>query len=234
MFAPRCPLLVASDPDGKPRLVPSTLLHAIPRVHHAPRTVPSSPLLSSSPGWGQRSSTSSQAQPAIAPSTPHTLAFVVQPPQAQPAVRAQLTIYISRLPSWEQGSWTSSQALPAIGGEKYVAGDFFKFPTGWHDHFDWIWEHTCFCAIDPEHRADYVNAVRTQLKPGGHLLGVFYLNPYDEEHESGDGPPFGCSEQELRERFVETAGLEWVESYVPAQAYPGRAGRELVVRLRKP
>jgi SAM-dependent methyltransferase len=127
-----------------------------------------------------------------------------------------------------------AEAQPSIGGEKYVASDFIEHPAGWNDHFDWIWEHTCFCAIEPELRDRYVDTVRNLLKPGGQLLGVFYLNPYDEEHEPGDGPPYGSSEEELRERFVGTGGLEWVEGYVPALAYPGRAGRELMVRLRKP
>ncbi|RYD33586.1 MAG: methyltransferase domain-containing protein, partial [Verrucomicrobiaceae bacterium] len=38
--------------------------------------------------------------------------------------------------------------------------------------FDAVWEHTCFCAIPPERRSDYVQAMASALKPGGLLLGV--------------------------------------------------------------
>lgn len=36
--------------------------------------------------------------------------------------------------------------------------------------FDWIFEHTLFCAIQPERRDDYVQAVDRWLKPGGEYL----------------------------------------------------------------
>jgi cyclopropane fatty-acyl-phospholipid synthase-like methyltransferase len=124
-----------------------------------------------------------------------------------------------------------ASALPSVGGESYHAGDLFALPEDWLGRFDWVWEHTCFCAIEPERRDDYVAAVRAVLKSGGSLLGVFYLNPYDEEHGLGEGPPHETTEEELRARFAE--GFEWVESYVPTKAYPSREGKELVVRLRK-
>src|SRR4051794_11559066 len=50
--------------------------------------------------------------------------------------------------------------------------------------FDWLFEHTLFCAIDPSRRDDYVNAVLRWLKPGGQFLAVQYLIP------DTDGPPF--------------------------------------------
>src|SRR5262249_28844942 len=33
--------------------------------------------------------------------------------------------------------------------------------------FDWLFEHTLFCAIDPKERDAYARAVRRWLKPGG-------------------------------------------------------------------
>ncbi|MDR3377786.1 MAG: class I SAM-dependent methyltransferase, partial [Verrucomicrobiae bacterium] len=33
--------------------------------------------------------------------------------------------------------------------------------------FDWLFEHTLFCAIQPSERDDYVRAVLRWLKPGG-------------------------------------------------------------------
>src|SRR5690242_12484663 len=53
--------------------------------------------------------------------------------------------------------------------------------------FDWVFEHTLFCAINPPQREDYVQAVQRWLRPGGQYLAVNYLIP-DE-----DGPPFGTT-----------------------------------------
>ena len=62
------------------------------------------------------------------------------------------------------------------------------------------------------------------LKPGGLLLGVFFINPEMDPGETG--PPFGISMDELTALFAER--FQVVESHVPATAYPGREGRECV------
>ena len=86
--------------------------------------------------------------------------------------------------------------------------------------FDWIFEHTLFCAIQPEERDLYVRAVERWLKPGGHYLAVNYLIP-DE-----DGPPFGTTRGELIRRFAPHFALqaEWVP-----RTYPNRTGLELML-----
>ncbi|MCP5550105.1 MAG: methyltransferase domain-containing protein [Akkermansiaceae bacterium] len=126
-----------------------------------------------------------------------------------------------------------ARALPAFSTERYRQGDLFDLPEGMLDAFDWVWEHTCFCAIDPDRRDDYVRAARAALRKGGQFLGVFYLDPYDDEHQPGEKPPHGCSLEELRARFEGGGGFEIVESLVPERAYPGREGREMLVRMRK-
>jgi thiopurine S-methyltransferase len=52
-------------------------------------------------------------------------------------------------------------------------------------------EHTCFCAIDPSLRGDYLAAVTRLLAPGGWLLGLFWC------HGRPGGPPFGSDADEL-------------------------------------
>jgi len=90
--------------------------------------------------------------------------------------------------------------------------------------FDWIFEHTLFCAIDPGERELYVPAVLRWLKPGGQYLAVNYLIP-DRE-----GPPFGTTRDELIERFAPHFSLlsEWVP-----RSYPNRTGLELMMWWRK-
>lgn len=128
---------------------------------------------------------------------------------------------------------TAADAFPKVGGESFLAGDLFALEPLHHMAYDWVWEHTCFCAIDPGLREDYVRAVHGALKPGGLLLGVFYLDPYDDEHQPGGGPPHGCSLEELSERFEQSGRFLIEESYTPSRAYPGREGLERLVKMRR-
>lgn len=131
-----------------------------------------------------------------------------------------------------------ARGIPPAGRERYVAGDFFRIGQGGSETsglagaHDWIWEHTCFCAIDPAMRADYVRSAHAALVPGGQLLGVFYLDPYDEEHRPGEGPPHGATLEELDELFAGGGLFVREESYVPGKSYPGREGRERVILWR--
>ena len=90
--------------------------------------------------------------------------------------------------------------------------------------FDWIFEHTLFCAIDPNRRADYAAAVRRWLKPGGDYLAVNYLIP------DTDGPPFGTTREELAARFSPWFDLR--EEWVP-RSYPNRTNLEWMGWWRK-
>lgn len=123
--------------------------------------------------------------------------------------------------------------MPVVNDELYRAADLFDLPADLLDAFDWVWEHTCFCAIDPDRRDDYVAAVAGVLKPGGQLLGVFYLDPYDDEHQPGEGPPHGTTVAEITERFVTNGPFELVWEWAPSSSYPGREGLERMVHLQK-
>ncbi len=94
-------------------------------------------------------------------------------------------------------------------------GDFLADTP--HESFDWVFEHTCFCAIQPDRREDYVRAVLHWLKPGGHYLAVNYFIP-DKE-----GPPFGVDREEIWARF--SPHFELLEEWAP-RSYPNRTGLE--------
>lgn len=83
--------------------------------------------------------------------------------------------------------------------------------------FDWIFEHTLFCAIQLEERDLYVRAIKRWLKPGGHYLAVNYFIP------DKDGPPFGTNREEIIKRF--SPFLELKSDWVP-RSYPNRTGLE--------
>jgi cyclopropane fatty-acyl-phospholipid synthase-like methyltransferase len=86
--------------------------------------------------------------------------------------------------------------------------------------FDWIFEHTLFCAINPGERDEYVCAVRRWIKPRGQYLAVNYLIP------DKDGPPFGTTRDELWRRF--SPDFELLSEWVP-RSYPNRTGLELML-----
>ena len=100
---------------------------------------------------------------------------------------------------------------------EFVLGDFLADEPP--RRFDWIFEHTLFCAIHPSRREDYVQAVLRWLQPGGHYLAVNYLIP-DE-----DGPPFGTTREEQVARF--SPHLELLEDWVPRSSH-NRTGLERV------
>jgi ubiquinone/menaquinone biosynthesis C-methylase UbiE len=106
---------------------------------------------------------------------------------------------------------------------EYRVGNFLEdVPTG---AFDWLFEHTLFCAIAPAQRDAYTAAVNRWLRPGGTFLAIHYLNP-----EHPDGPPFPVTRDELFARF--TPQFDLVAEWVP-RSYSNRTGRELMVWWRK-
>lgn len=116
----------------------------------------------------------------------------------------------------------AARKIPTVGGESYVLGNLFDLPASLRGSFDWVFEHTCFCAIDPSLRTAYVEAVAGALQPGGHLLAVFYLDPGNKS--SDEGPPFEVSVAELDRLFLPHFAL--LREWLPTRTYPGREGRE--------
>jgi SAM-dependent methyltransferase len=86
-----------------------------------------------------------------------------------------------------------------------------------YEQFDYLFEHTLFCAIQPDQRDNYVEAVYRWLKSSGVYVAVFYMIP-DKE-----GPPFGSTEDEIRKRFA--SRFELMKDWVP-RSYPNRSGLE--------
>ena len=101
---------------------------------------------------------------------------------------------------------------------RFARGDFLVDPPP--QPFDWLFEHTLFCAIEPKRRDDYVQAVLRWLKPEGQLLAIHYML------KDCEGPPFGVAQEELIERF--SPHFELKQGWVP-RSYPNRAGLELML-----
>jgi methyl halide transferase len=119
-----------------------------------------------------------------------------------------------------------AKAHPRIASEEYLLSDLFALPATFDGQFDWVFEHTCFCAIDPGQRSEYVATVVRLLRTQGRLFAIFFINP---DHDD-EGPPFRVSKAELDGLFGEFFSVE--REWIPALTYPGREGRELMRVLR--
>lgn len=74
--------------------------------------------------------------------------------------------------------------------------NIFDLVPDFRGQFDYVVEHTCFCALDPALRPAYVNLVADLLVPGqGELLAVFFT------HQRPGGPPFGISPSQILDLF---------------------------------
>lgn len=117
---------------------------------------------------------------------------------------------------------TAIERAKQFGGKvDYILGDFFDLPEILKNKFDYMVEHTCFCAIEPNQRKNYVRSAWETLNSTGKLFGIFYLNPKVEE-----GPPFGVEVGELDLLFEPYFILK--EEWKPLQCYEGREGKELI------
>ncbi|MGZ3772503.1 MAG: class I SAM-dependent methyltransferase [Pseudobdellovibrionaceae bacterium] len=107
----------------------------------------------------------------------------------------------------------------------FFQGDIFKLPRDFDQAFDIVFEHTCYCAVNPAKRKDLVKVWNRTLVSGGYLMGVFFA------FEKRQGPPYGGTEWEVRQRLK--------SNYQPVfwgrwqKSIPSRQGKELFVYAKK-
>jgi SAM-dependent methyltransferase len=109
----------------------------------------------------------------------------------------------------------------------FVQADVFELASPdspWRGQFDYILEHTCFCAIFPSDRESYARSAANLLKPGGLLMGVFW------DHADTDGPPFSTTEADILETFGPAFEPVSMEPLPPAA---DRSGIERLVILKR-
>lgn len=104
--------------------------------------------------------------------------------------------------------------------------DIFTLDRDYPQAFDGVWEYTCFCAIDPRRRAEYVRGLARIVRPGGWLLAVFF-----PLRRGGGGPPFPVSRAEVRRLLRPAFRIERAEA--PARPVPRRLGLEWMVFARR-
>lgn len=106
----------------------------------------------------------------------------------------------------------------------FAQQDLFAWPSREPSEcgsFDLVVEHNCFCAIEPQHRDDYVAAVAQLLRPGGRLVGLFY------PHDYPGGPPYASTADEIQRRLQAAFSITYQET--PTDSAITRAGLELLL-----
>jgi methyl halide transferase len=105
--------------------------------------------------------------------------------------------------------------------------DVFTLASDYRGAFDAAWEYTCFCAIDPDRRAEYARVLHDLLKPGGTLLACFYPLLKD----GPDGPPFQASREDIEKALGPWFSI--VQAGPPPASPERRRGLEWLVRAER-
>lgn len=112
--------------------------------------------------------------------------------------------------------------LNTVTQDVFAAGETFE------NQFDVVLEYTCYCAIDPARREEYVSVLQQVTKPNGIVAGLFF--PMDDVVRNT--PPFSVNEDEIRAQF-EQHGFVLLSSEFPPDSHPARAGREKLMLFQK-
>ena len=105
--------------------------------------------------------------------------------------------------------------------------DIFELNLIYSNKFDVVIEYTCFCAIDPSRRREYLEMVRHILKPKGELVGLLF--PIDKDPSDG-GPPYAVELDPTIKLISEY--LSPIIQEVPTMSIKPREGREIFVIFR--
>tara|TARA_B100000315_G_scaffold230322_1_gene240617 strand:- start:5 stop:628 length:624 start_codon:yes stop_codon:yes gene_type:complete len=109
-----------------------------------------------------------------------------------------------------------------------VHSDIFDLCKLFNHTFDIVLEYTCFCAIDPGRRMDYVRMTNQILKPDGKLVALLF--PIDQD-VNDDGPPFTVDLNSTINLFSKYFTLDTKE--IPSLSIQRRNGREIFVIFKK-
>jgi SAM-dependent methyltransferase len=105
--------------------------------------------------------------------------------------------------------------------------DIFTLPETLNNSFDYLLEYTCFCAIDPNRRAEYADLVTRLLKPNGFYIDLAF--PLDGRE---GGPPFVVTEAEIFDLF-QTRGFKLLSREKPAESVSPRLHAEELFIFQK-
>jgi SAM-dependent methyltransferase len=119
-------------------------------------------------------------------------------------------------------------AHPDLPGEVvYEVTDFFSYDP---EHgFDFVWDYTFFCALDPDQREAWGQTMKRLVSPAGILATLLF--PFEDPISPTQGPPWPINANLVR-RHIEDA-FEELETIEVERTHPGREGKERLVLWRR-
>lgn len=128
-------------------------------------------------------------------------------------------------PSAIQATLQKFQQAGVAGKKGYLLNrDVFQIHE-YDGYYDYAVEHCFFPALDPSRRRTYVMTVSDLLKPGGKLIGVWWLV------ESRGGPPFTVTKDDIYSLFDSHFNIDI--AYAPNDSVPQRRNAELFALMTK-
>jgi SAM-dependent methyltransferase len=113
------------------------------------------------------------------------------------------------------------------GSVSYEVGDFFSYEPG--EGFDFVWDYTFFCALDPEQRPDWSEKMKRLVKPAGLLATLLF--PFEDPISRREGPPWPINTGLVRSLIEDS--FEELEVREMEKTHPGREGRERLALWRR-
>jgi SAM-dependent methyltransferase len=109
----------------------------------------------------------------------------------------------------------------------YEVADFFSYRSA--RGFDFVWDYTFFCALDPEQRTVWGLTMKRLVKPSGLLATLLF--PFEDPISDRQGPPWPINTSIVR--GVVEEHFEQLEAIDVEHTHPGREGRERLAIWRR-
>ena len=109
-----------------------------------------------------------------------------------------------------------------------IHSDIFDISESYNDKFDYVFEYTCYCAIDPKYRIKYRDLIYKILNKKGTFISLFFPIL---KLETDEGPPFGVDLTKTIEMFKNKFKILEIKKSI--NSIPKRDGNEVLVIMSK-
>ena len=109
----------------------------------------------------------------------------------------------------------------------YEVTDFFSYED--RNGFDFVWDYTFFCALDPGQRSGWSETMKRLVKPKGILATLLF--PFEDPISGRQGPPWPINTELVRSFIADE--FEELEVAQVQRTHPGREGLERLALWRR-